>query len=250
MQTIDKARVRKKFLEALHSYDDHASVQRLMGLELVRELNNCSPEKFGTVLEIGSGTGKLTKYLSREIRFNTIFCNDLFEEAYPYIVKWCKKENFLVCDGEDVSKLPGNIDLLVSNATFQWFDDLPEFLHSVRSRLNDNAIAAFTTFGPSQFKETKEITGKCLEYVVRKDLEEQIQDKYKVLYFNEWEETLKFASVKRLLKHISSTGVSGVSSSLPSMDFETFQTKYKEKFFDGEMYSLTYHPQIWILKAL
>ncbi|HNW16571.1 MAG TPA: malonyl-[acyl-carrier protein] O-methyltransferase BioC, partial [bacterium] len=63
MQTVDKTRVKKKFLEALHSYDDHASVQRLMGLELVRELNNYSPEKFGTVLEIGSGTGKLTKYL-------------------------------------------------------------------------------------------------------------------------------------------------------------------------------------------
>lgn len=250
MQKIDKDLVKKKFLEALSSYDEHASVQKLMGLELVRELKSFSPAKYGIALEIGSGNGKFTKYLSREIRFSKLYCNDLFEESYPFVIKWCKKENFIACDGEDVAKLPDNIDLLVSNATFQWFSDLSSFLSSMHSKLNKGAVAAFTTFGPLQFKETKEITGNGLEYIEKDDLIANIKEKYDVLFFNEWEETLKFASVKRVLKHISATGVSGISGERPPMDFETFQTQYKEKFFDGKMYPLTYHPQIWILKAL
>ncbi|MGI6395171.1 MAG: methyltransferase domain-containing protein [bacterium] len=251
MQVIDKEKVKKGFLKALKTYDDHASVQHLMGLELVRELRSFSPKQFGTVLEIGSGTGRFTKYLNRDTRFLQFYCNELFKEAFPYVVKWCKKENFIVGDGEDVAKLPDNIELLASNATFQWFNNLSQFLMSVHSKLTKDAIVAFSTFGKNQFKETREITGRSLEYIERKELEEKIKEKYETLFFSEWEQVLKFASIKRVLRHILATGVSGVPSSPPPpIDFATFQTKYKEMFYDEEMYPLTYHPQIWILKAL
>lgn len=250
MQKVDKDLVKQKFLEALCSYDEHASVQRLMGLELLRELKNYSPAKYGTALEIGSGSGKFTKYLNREMRFGKLYCNDLFEESYPFVEKWCKKENFLVLDAENAEKLPDNIDLLVSNATFQWFSDLPSFLNSVHGKLNTGATVAFTSFGSEQFKEIREITGNSLKYLVKDEFLKSTGSKYELVFFNEWIETMQFASVKRVLKHISATGVSGVAEKGIPIDFETFLNKYKEKFFAGEMYPLTYNPQIWILKAV
>jgi len=250
MQNIDKELVKKKFLSALETYDEHAAVQKLAGLELLRELARFAPPKFNKALEIGAGSGRFTKYLNRDFRFGEFFANDLFEESHKFVEKWCQKENFLVCDGENIENLPKNLDLIISNSTFQWFSDLPGFLNSVHSRLNKGAIVAFTTFGPLQFREIREITDNSLEYIIKEELIKLINSRYQILFFNEWKESMKFASVKRILKHISSTGVSAIPEKKSSMDFETFQKKYKEKFFDGRMYDLTYHPQIWILKAV
>jgi malonyl-CoA O-methyltransferase len=247
MQKINKLKVKEKFEKALHSYDEYASIQKYMATELVakiKDLDFMKPEK---IYEIGAGTGLLTKIIVKELSFNDLVCNDLFPLSLKNIEQFCKRCSFLECDGEDVEKTPQGTDMILANAVFQWFEDLPAYLNKVALKIKEKGVVAFSTFGTTQYLEIRSLTGNCLRYFSKDELESLISEKWETLHFSQWNETLKFKSLKGVLKHINSTGVSGASEE-KAFDFGEFQKKYKEKFFDGNYYTLTYNPQLWIIR--
>ena len=60
--------------------------------------------------------------------------------------------------------LPEELDLLISNATFQWLEDFGGFLTGMKSHLKKNGILAFSTFGPQNLREIRALTGSSLKY--------------------------------------------------------------------------------------
>ncbi|HDT11309.1 MAG TPA: methyltransferase domain-containing protein [bacterium] len=248
MQKIDKEKVKLKFEKALATYDKYASIQKYMACELVNELKKLDLTEFEKIYEIGTGTGILTAIISKELNYSNMICNDLSTKTYSFIAHLCNKSDFLECDGEDISKTPEKTDMIISNATFQWFTDLPGYLNKVASKMKERGIVAFSTFGTSQYLEIRALTGNCLKYFSKDELEDKIRENWETLHFSQWNETLKFKSLKDVLKHINSTGVSGAAADKIAFDFSEFQKRYKEKFFDGNYYTLTYNPQIWIIR--
>ncbi|HRZ79474.1 MAG TPA: methyltransferase domain-containing protein [bacterium] len=247
MQKINKENIGKRFKKATATYDEYAVVQKMMAQELVSMLKNHGFSSFGTVYEIGTGTGILTKIVSTELKYEQLFCNDLFGESYNYISGLCDRKCFLAGDGESVELIPGNTDLIISNATFQWFEDLPEFLKCSSQKISKNGVIAFSTFGTAQFKEIREITGNGLHYFTKDELLSRIGNCFELVYFGETRQVLHFRTFREILIHISRTGVAGVGEE-KNIELKEFARSYTEKFFSDGNYRLTYDPQIWILR--
>lgn len=247
MQKVDKEFVTKRFENSLKDYNSSATVQKAMATRLVAEITALN-RSFSKVFEIGCGTGALTKEIFEKLNFNELLCNDLCADSYEFVKPFCV-DNFSAFDAECTDTYPEQLDLIVSGAVFQWFDNLPGYLKKVSEKLRKNGVIAFSTFGTGQYTEIRQITGNCLNYFEKEDLINKIENNYEVIVFSQWTEILKFKSMKEIMSHIKATGVSGVKSdSSKRMHLTEFRKKYREKFLKNGELPLTYNPQIWILR--
>ena len=65
---IDNKHIKKQFEKSMKDYDKNATVQDLMASKLVIKLSKISTN-FDNILELGSGTGLLTKRIAKNINF-------------------------------------------------------------------------------------------------------------------------------------------------------------------------------------
>ena len=66
----------------MDKYDENAFVQRITAEKLVSSL---SQKKFDKILEIGCGTGILTKQIEQNLVFRKYFANDIVEKSKNFI---------------------------------------------------------------------------------------------------------------------------------------------------------------------
>ena len=152
----------------MDKYDENAFVQRITAEKLVSSL---SQKKFDKILEIGCWTGILTKQIEQNLVFQKYFANDIVEKSKNYIDGIISKNTF-VCGNAQKIKLPQKVDLIISNAVFQWFENLDKVLEYYSSLLKIDGIIAFSTFSPENFLEIREVTGLTLNY---KDIDKLIE---------------------------------------------------------------------------
>ena len=77
---INPKLIKKQFKKSFSSYNQNAIVQKIMAEKLANGI--CSVEKdFDVILELGCGTGFLTKELIKNINFRTYYANDLVEKS-------------------------------------------------------------------------------------------------------------------------------------------------------------------------
>lgn len=84
---IDNKLIKKHFEKSMDKYDKNATVQDLMASKLIIELEKIS-NNFENILELGSGTGLLTKRINSHIKYKNYFANDLVEKS-----NLCSKNN-------------------------------------------------------------------------------------------------------------------------------------------------------------
>ena len=72
---INPKLIKKQFEKSIETYNDNATVQKIMAEKLVANVLNFN-DKFENILELGSGAGLLTKEISKKIRFKNYFAND------------------------------------------------------------------------------------------------------------------------------------------------------------------------------
>ncbi|MEE3950345.1 malonyl-ACP O-methyltransferase BioC [Peribacillus frigoritolerans] len=151
---IDKRLLSKRFSEHAQTYDAYANVQKNMAKQLVDLLPQKNTNHKINILEIGCGTGYLTRLLVKTFPNATITAVDLA----PGMVEVAKglttedRVRFLCTDIEEMA-LNENYDLIISNATFQWLNDLPATLENLCTRLTANGSLIFSTFGIDTFQE-------------------------------------------------------------------------------------------------
>lgn len=153
---IHKDTVRKHFNRHAHEYDQYAHVQLKMLDKLVDELPDPLPER-ARVLEIGCGTGRLTEQLINKYPNAMITALDLapamIEQTHLRIGSKSNIE-LLVVDAEAwITSTEHKYDLIVSNATLQWFEQPIDTVHRLKRKLNPNGQLCFTTLGPRTFWE-------------------------------------------------------------------------------------------------
>lgn len=244
---IDFRHVRKQFEKSMADYDKNAVVQDLTASKLMFELLKIS-DHFENVLEIGTGTGLLTKRVAKDLKFKNFYANDLVEKSKTYVTKFIPTAHF-ICGNAAKIKVERKVDLILSNAVLQWFQNQEKILEILKFRLQKDGILAFTTFSPSNFKEITEITGLSLQYKTLKDMNKILKDLgFEILYSEEFFEPVKFNTPLELLAHMKKTGVNSLSD-------RTWTVKEVKEFCDKysklhKQVVLTYSPIIIIARKI
>jgi malonyl-ACP O-methyltransferase BioC len=244
MQTNNK-HIKKQFEKSMNVYNKNASVQNMMGDKLLIELSKIS-NSFENILELGCGTGLLTQKITQNIEFKTYFANDLVEKSKSYVQKIIPNVRFLGGNALKI-KPTKKIDLMISNAVFQWFNNLDKAIEILNLSLAKNGILAFTTFSPKNFKELTTITGLTLEYKTKDEIVKILQNHdFEILYCEEFSEILEFKNPLELLAHLKNTGVNSLSEKVWTVKkVKNFCDNFTKKYSKTE---LTYAPIILIAR--
>lgn len=149
---IDKEKLKRRFSRSAPQYDQYAEVQKHMG----RRLLTLVPPGFNpaSILEIGCGTGTLTQALAHRFPQARITAADMasgmLQQARTRLED--PRITWLCADAEEMP-LNDSYDLIISNATFQWFNDPSGTLARLQSALAPGGALCFSTFGSDTFRE-------------------------------------------------------------------------------------------------
>jgi malonyl-CoA O-methyltransferase len=233
---MNKDLIRSRFEKSIKTYDENAKVQNQMAEKLVSLIDK---DLYEDVLEIGCGTGILTKKIINKIQYRNYTANDIVPSCEKYIMEIDKSIAFVGTDIEEcLAETNNKYDLIISNASIQWVKDFEQFLKTLISRLKPNGILLFSTFGQENFREIRLISEKTLKYYSKKELENIL--KPNLFTIEEEIRILSFKTPKDVLKHIKYTGVNAIeNTSWTKGDLIRFENAYNN--FCSNRPTLTYN---------
>ncbi len=154
---LDRAGVRASFDRASASYESAAGLQVRVAAELLERLAVFAFEP-RVVLDLGAGTGRVTRELKRRYRRALVIALDLapgmLREARRHQQLWRRFER--VCG--DALRLPladASVDVVFSSLMLQWCEPLDTALAECRRVLKPEGFFAFSTFGPDTLHELR-----------------------------------------------------------------------------------------------
>ena len=227
--------IKKRFAKNLQFYNDNAKVQKIMALKLV---NMTEKNEFDTILEVGCGTGLLTELAVNKFKYKDYYANDLLSQCKEYIYKINKDIKFVSSDAV-TTKFDKHYDLIISNAVFQWIDNLDLFIEKLVSNLKPGGILLFSTFGKENFREIYLTTGKTLTYYSKQEMQKILANYQYVI-----DEDIHITAYKTpvdVLKHIKLTGVNAIETKAwTKNDLYKFENAYRNLCPTAP--TLTYNP--------
>lgn len=247
--SLNKNLVAQRFAKAGQSYSEHATVQKQICQNLTVLLQQFCPTTMSRIFEIGCGSGNLTRLIAASFQIEELILNDLYADVQQHFnhqenLKW------LIGDIETLA-FPQQLDMIVSSSALQWMQDLPRVLQHCHTALNEKGWLCFSTFGPRNLTEIKELTGQGLRYWSIENWNNALtQAGFEVLYLSESEVQLYFDSPKAVLQHLKATGVTATAQHRWTK--QTLQQFYQDydRFKHAEGYSLTYHPIYCIARRM
>lgn len=247
--TVEPKRVRACFTRALPTYDREARAQHRICERLASFLPDEVAAGCRRVLEIGCGTGSLTRLVRPRCAKAAYVANDLCESCRPAIERLFPEAPvcFLAGDAERVA-FPGRFDLVVSASAFQWMQDLRGFFHRLAGLLQPGGCLLFNTFLPDNLFEIRTLTGRGLDYPTAAELGLWLSSDFEVKRCEEETIRLTFASPVEVLRHLKATGVTATGNHLWTKGrLEQFRKQYIEQFStpDGCV-TLTYRPVYFV----
>lgn len=154
---LDRAALRVAFERASRSYEAAARLQAQVAAELLERLASFRFRP-RVVLDLGAGTGRVTRELKRRYRRALVIALDIapgmLREARRHQGMWRRFER--VC--ADALRLPladASVDLVFSSLMLQWCEPLEQALAEVRRVLAPSGFFAFSTLGPDTLKELR-----------------------------------------------------------------------------------------------
>jgi malonyl-CoA O-methyltransferase len=158
---LDKQKVARQFNRYVHTYDDVAVVQKRMAHRIMQTLKE-KRVRPAEILEIGCGTGYLTMLLAEAFPLAKLTVVDLAVNMVDMTRERMgeKSVRYLVGDAEAITWDANRYDLIVSNATVQWFSDPKGTLRRMNEALSPGGWWVASTFGPDTFKELHEVFRK------------------------------------------------------------------------------------------
>lgn len=158
---IDKARVRRAFDRAAAEYDRVAVLQREVGRRLLERLDyiRLEPE---LALDVGAGTGQLSRALTRRYKKARVITIDLSPNMLRVarrqagaLVRLRHRQNFVCGDAERLPLAAQSSEMILSNLTLQWCSDLDRVFAEFRRVLKPGGLVLFSTFGPDTLRELR-----------------------------------------------------------------------------------------------
>jgi malonyl-CoA O-methyltransferase len=152
---IDKHQLRRAFEKAAQTYDSAAVLQHEVGRRMLERLSLIK-KKPRVILDLGAGTGHATQALLKRYRHSTVIAVDIASAMLKKTSQRCGvfRRPALIC--ADVEALPihdASADLIYSNLTLQWCNDIDKTFQEFRRVTKVGGLLMFTTFGPDTLRE-------------------------------------------------------------------------------------------------
>jgi malonyl-CoA O-methyltransferase len=153
--SVEKQLLRQSFGSASSRYDDFAQLQRTVGFELLQRCQINQPQ--GKVLDLGCGTGFLTKILKEQ---GASMCLTGLDIAFPMLEQAKSKlgtgAGYICADAENLPFQACSFDAIFSNLALQWCLNIRQVLSECKRILKPGGQLAFSTFGPQTLQELKQ----------------------------------------------------------------------------------------------
>ena len=211
--TPDVALIGSHFRKALSTYDSNADAQGKIAITLLKMLPPDVKQDPQNILEIGPGSGMLTRLLNKHITI----AKASFIELYPLPeFRIAPEETYFTGDAEELIETLSGFDLIISASTIQWFADPARFFRNAFNALKPGGALLCSTFLPGNLRELDAMRPTPLIYRTREELTQALKEAgFTDITTNEEEITKNFTSRRQLLLHLKSTGVAG-GYTLPS----------------------------------
>lgn len=146
--------------DAASDYARFATVQRRIAAELAKRVVELDIVENPAILEIGCGTG----FLTRELLDRGISGRWLITDKAPKMLERCRElvgaapdRRFSVLDGEyGVAARSGRYDLICASMAVQWFENLEAAVERLIGALNPGGHLVFNTLAAGTFSEWHE----------------------------------------------------------------------------------------------
>lgn len=214
-----KMTLQQKFSRAADSYDNYAFVQKKIVDILVEKLP--APEKVGSVLEFGCGTGNYTLRLAQKFKNSEItaldFSNAMLRKTKEKLSGF-STISFQCHDAERyLADTPKTFDLITSNATMQWFDSFSDTIAGIFNSLHADGVFIASIFGSQSLEELRQAMESLFSYnkgmaaasFPDKEMLQSAFCAFKHAVVEEHIVTRAYDSMHDLLTHIKKTGTGG-----------------------------------------
>ncbi|CAA7620280.1 Methyltransferase type 11 [Magnetospirillum sp. LM-5] len=147
-----KRKVADAFALAAATYDQAAEAQIRAARHLADLVAALPLAAAPDVVEVGCGTGLLTRLLKPAIGGNWLL-TDLSPAMVAAAAAAIPDADHRVMDGEHPDLAPHSADLIVSNLAAQWFLDLPQAVERLAACLRPGGVLAFSTLAYGSLRE-------------------------------------------------------------------------------------------------
>lgn len=226
MNNDPKKEISRRFSKAASTYDEFALVQKASGAKLAATLPvDCHVQ---TILEIGCGTGNYTRLLMSRFPEAKIDALD-FASGMVFLAKAKLADDravhFSCEDGEKFLAVNRqSYDLITSNATMQWFDDLDTAFGHIAESLTSHGMMHASLFGPKTLHELGQgiidlfdepVFLAAAQFHGKEDIIEMTEHWFSEVNVVETRYKRRYSSLRDLLQYIRKTGTGGYHQSLP-----------------------------------
>lgn len=147
-----KQRISDAFGAAAGRYDDHAGPQRFAAGLVADLAQRQNPSGVARILEIGCGTGFLTRDIQSRWPGAELVVTDLSPQMLARTATGgLVAGRFMTMDGEAPPFEGAWFDLILSSLAFQWFDDLEAACRRLVALLRPGGSLIFSTMGQGSF---------------------------------------------------------------------------------------------------
>ncbi|HBO38764.1 MAG TPA: malonyl-[acyl-carrier protein] O-methyltransferase BioC [Pasteurellaceae bacterium] len=250
MAVINKQRVERCFSSALSQYDQAASVQKAIVQQLMVLLRATQRAEFDNVLEIGCGTGQLTRALAGNYSIKQWDINDLCdvrEFIHPLLAS--QNYRFHQSDAEHFN-FPSQYDLIATASTVQWFENIKAFVQCCAQSLKSNGLLLLSTFSPENLHEIKALTNIGLNYPSLNDWQQWLMHDFDILHLEQQHLRLEFDTPQAVLRHLKQSGVTGIKRHIwTKAGLQAFCQNYVKNYrtLNGKV-ALSYTPILLLAK--
>ncbi len=212
---MKKDQIRKNFSKHAATYDKYSGIQK----HIAQNLADMMPDEMPlTALDVGCGTGHLTKMLRMRYSGCLIKAVDLSLEMINLAKnKLGDNVDFVETDAEKINE-DERYDLIASNAAMQWFFDTGKAIARFSGMLNSNGNLIFSAFGPLTYHELswamsealgKKIGTSSKDFLGKPELDRILTKNFKKHKIREEIIKDECKSLKELLAKIKFTGTRG-----------------------------------------
>ncbi len=154
---LQRRQIRSNFGRAAGSYDAVAQLQREVAERMLEQFQyeRIDPR---TVVDLGAGTGYCTRGLEKRFGKSRIIGIDLAEGMLQQARKqrrWLSKQRFICGDAQQLPLMDERVDLIFSNFTLQWCEDLQSVFQECLRVLRPGGLLTFSTLGADTLQELR-----------------------------------------------------------------------------------------------